>query len=361
MSCGGALPGDVAKPYVLDGAERFVTVPRVESIGQQFSYTFWAMPSEPDEIDGVTFGIENTGYFNQHYVIFPEHGGDKKAGTGVSLGTNYVGVYEHRTNFFNARIAHAADLKGWHHYAVVYDHNACTLFIDGVKVGEAPALGTETRPWFSIGKVFGGNKPFKGELDEFCLWSKALTQLEVSKILADKVQGDEAGLEIYYDFDDLSTLPGITDLSGKERHGNEQGYTHAPPADTARVSALGYSKLVEVNMEGARESMAYAIDRLTETSVDIEMAGWAFLPGKDALAQETFVLLRGKKDFFFTTEVVKRNDLTQIHSNNLDDCGFQARIKKADLPPDRYKVWLFIVKQNYWRQFHPTQYEVVVK
>ncbi|HET8839272.1 MAG TPA: LamG-like jellyroll fold domain-containing protein [Flavobacteriaceae bacterium] len=93
----------------------------------------------------------------------------------------------------------------WQHIAWVFDQNTVELFVDGVSIGSGSASGTfqsSDRP-FSIGKCIqsGFNFVFGGRADEVSLWSKALTATEIQNMIANELVGDEAGLEVYYKFD----------------------------------------------------------------------------------------------------------------------------------------------------------------
>ncbi len=92
----------------------------------------------------------------------------------------------------------------WQHIAWVYNGSTVKLYINGVEKGSKNATGTITstnRP-FTIGKcVLGGfNFVFGGRADEVTLWNKALTPQEIQDMMANELTGDEAGLQLYYKF-----------------------------------------------------------------------------------------------------------------------------------------------------------------
>lgn len=92
----------------------------------------------------------------------------------------------------------------WQHVAWVYDGSMVRLYINGTQIGSKAASGTITstnRP-FTIGKcVLGGfNFLFGGRADEVSLWNKALTAQEIQDMMANELMGDEAGLQLYYKF-----------------------------------------------------------------------------------------------------------------------------------------------------------------
>ncbi len=91
----------------------------------------------------------------------------------------------------------------WQHFAWVYNGSTVELFIDGVSAGSAAASGViaSTDTPLAIGKHIS---PFDfyygGRVDEVSLWSKALTSTEIQDMMANELVGDEAGLELYYKF-----------------------------------------------------------------------------------------------------------------------------------------------------------------
>jgi hypothetical protein len=58
---------------------------------------------------------------------------------------------------------------------------------------------------------------FKGKIDELKIWSKALTLLEVQKVIFRKLDETEPGLIGYWDFDELN---GTTLIDHSKNHFN---------------------------------------------------------------------------------------------------------------------------------------------
>ncbi len=97
----------------------------------------------------------------------------------------------------------------WHHVAVKLDgtNNKASILIDGVVVASSTDGGTgvlvpNTEPLL-IGA--GDNRsndpyPFDGAMDEIRFWNIARTDSEISNYKDIKLQGNESGLVLYYDF-----------------------------------------------------------------------------------------------------------------------------------------------------------------
>ncbi|WP_162985000.1 LamG-like jellyroll fold domain-containing protein [Mesonia aquimarina] len=114
----------------------------------------------------------------------------------------------------------------WQHIAWVFNEDTLELFIDGVSVGTSSASGTfqsNDRP-FSIGKSIqsGFNFVYKGRADEVSLWSKALSVTEIEDMIANELDGNETGLEVYYKFNQGTPGGNNTNISQLFAEGNSQ-------------------------------------------------------------------------------------------------------------------------------------------
>lgn len=90
----------------------------------------------------------------------------------------------------------------WQHFAWVYDGTAIKLYVNGILKGQKAASGsfTATNIPFTIGRSIVGALDFYwcGRTDEVTVWSKALSQTEIQEMMANELEGNEEGLEMYY-------------------------------------------------------------------------------------------------------------------------------------------------------------------
>jgi len=90
----------------------------------------------------------------------------------------------------------------WQHFAWVYDGSAISLYVNGVLKGSSPANGsfTATDVAFVIGRSIVGDLDFYwcGRTDEVSVWSRALEQSEIERMINEELVGNEDGLELYY-------------------------------------------------------------------------------------------------------------------------------------------------------------------
>ena len=116
----------------------------------------------------------------------------------------------------------------WHHYAAVYDLGEFTLWVDGEAVvtalfGEQPTLRGENTVFTIGGSIYTldvgaaaissrTDRCFHGEMDDFIMYSKSLTQTEIQALMAcplDTSSQLDGDVVLYYNFDvecDLSDV-----------------------------------------------------------------------------------------------------------------------------------------------------------
>ncbi len=108
----------------------------------------------------------------------------------------------------------------WYHLAGVYDGNAVTLYVNGVKIGSQNVSGQmsiDDSDLF-IGKgdpEFSAGEYFHGVLDEIRLWNVARSPEEVRAAMNTPLTGKEPGLVACWDFDNDTAR----DKSGHDNDG----------------------------------------------------------------------------------------------------------------------------------------------
>jgi RNA polymerase sigma factor (sigma-70 family) len=165
-----SLTGEVAMP--------------ASELNDNFTMALWAYPKATACLSD-NGDPQYTGCNGQRYAVFPPHGGleGKRAGCGMSVGTNGVGLFEHTHNHCPCVVEHKAEIKAWTHIAVVYAKGTPTLYVNGTAV----KTGTPSRWVVFPGTAFGDNRsnygPYHGLVDEAALFSRALTAEEVNVIM----------------------------------------------------------------------------------------------------------------------------------------------------------------------------------
>lgn len=104
----------------------------------------------------------------------------------------------------------------WHHVACVFDNGTLNIYIDGIldaTTSSGSTFGSGIRRYGFVGVgsesdtyngSTGPNDYFNGEMDEFKIWNRALSQNDIRSNMAKHISGKSSGLEVYYKFDDIS-------------------------------------------------------------------------------------------------------------------------------------------------------------
>jgi hypothetical protein len=153
-----------------------------------FTMALWVYPTATacltDNGDSHWTGSRGGGKA-QRYAILPTHGGldGKRAGCGISVGTNGVGVFEHTHDNCPCAAEYKAEIKGWTHVAVAYTKGTPTLYVNG----KAVKTGARSQWIVFPGLAFGDNQynygPYYGLIDEATLFSRPLTAEEIKVVM----------------------------------------------------------------------------------------------------------------------------------------------------------------------------------
>ena len=174
--------GDNGEQFML--VDDFWTTPTTD-----FSFSVWVKPTA-----GMTTGLDPetpAGIISsrkaQRFVMYPSHGSTfangEKAGIGLAVGTNAVGVYAHSGGFFPCLLSHKVDLSpaAWTHVVVVVANNKPTLFINGEKAREGKQA-QRTLAFYPTMLGKGSNTfgiAYGGGIDELDAFDRSLSADEV--------------------------------------------------------------------------------------------------------------------------------------------------------------------------------------
>ena len=103
---------------VFDGSNDQVNL-SLFSITNNFSVELWFSPEATHEIDGQsTSGIG--GVSGQKYIIGASFVSSPDAGSGISVGTNGISVYEHSAGYMPCLLSHAETITSFTQVTIVY-------------------------------------------------------------------------------------------------------------------------------------------------------------------------------------------------------------------------------------------------
>jgi hypothetical protein len=177
--------------------------------------------------------------------VDPSFGGEQYAFTyGAFRGTqgHYLGllggysvVTQIGSHFTGAHVGDGA----WHHLASTFDGSVHRLYVDGL-LSNSGAMATDTgaSQLTVCGTLDGESKPFYGWIDEVRLWDHARSDGQIAGHMDLELEGDEAGLLVYYDMN--QPLLGDGDLllnrsaAGPVYDGEVEGSTSSPAVEAER-------------------------------------------------------------------------------------------------------------------------------
>ena len=125
--------------------------------------------------------------------------------------------------------------NSWHHVAYSRDGTIGKLYVDGIEVGNHTAdfILTSSDLW-SIGQEYdlgpGTTDFIDAEFDEVRIWNVTRSQSQIQSQMLNRLNGDEANLVAYFDFDQTSGTV-LPDLTGAMNDGvwNGTGGTFTSP------------------------------------------------------------------------------------------------------------------------------------
>jgi RHS repeat-associated protein len=171
--------GQTGAALNFDGVDDMVVTNGLADVTNNFTLSFWALPSASHEIDSEsTSGTSGTS--GQRYAFWPTWYDSGHAGAGVSVGTNGVSVYEHAAYYMPATLVYPVTITNWTHITIVYENKQPKLYINGtlVRTGLTSTMDyVHLNPYYIGGQVYGY---YAGRMDEVRIYNRALSAGEVS-------------------------------------------------------------------------------------------------------------------------------------------------------------------------------------
>ncbi len=121
---------------VFDGTNDYATCAATStSVTSNFTMEAWCKPTATQDSDSeATTGFG--GISGQRYVIGPNFVATPNAGSGISVGTNSINVYEHSNGYIPALLVYTASISAsdFSHVLVIYEANQPRLYLNGTLV-----------------------------------------------------------------------------------------------------------------------------------------------------------------------------------------------------------------------------------
>lgn len=176
------------------GSDKLTIQSIFKEVKNNFTYEFWVKPEAAHKIRKESV-IGASGISDQRYVIAAGYGGDNEyAGTGVSVGTNGVSVFEHTANHLPATLVYETSITDWTHIAIVYRDKTPYLFINGeIRKMGLKSLKTNV---FASGIIGGLSNYgfFIGEITNVRIWDYARTRRQIYENMNNGMTEKKPGL-----------------------------------------------------------------------------------------------------------------------------------------------------------------------
>ena len=181
---GATRTNDTPVALSFDGNGNAVKISNVfGGVSANFTMSCWAKPNAPRAatVESLNGAI---GVRDQRYAIFPTQGdgayGHGHAGSGLSIGTNGIAIFEHSEGYLPSVLVYDAPVNDWVHVVAVYEKNKPTLYVNGVAVKQGSTSPLTTHP----GAGLGGNSYgwYRGLLGEVRIYNRALAANEVKAL-----------------------------------------------------------------------------------------------------------------------------------------------------------------------------------
>lgn len=154
-----------------------------------FTMAVWAkpavaigLPKEANEGAFLDVARNDALYPPPGHEVYPPEG--HHSGAGISVGRNGVCVYEHSTSYFAPLLVYAAPITDWTHVAVLYKDGVPELYLNGKFVHRGLKSTYKVHPGVGV-RHNRGMDEFRGELGEFRLSDRALTETEIAEMMKD--------------------------------------------------------------------------------------------------------------------------------------------------------------------------------
>ena len=164
---------------VFDGTNDYISNIAIE-VYNNFSYDIWCLPQATHEIDTQSTS-SITGVSGQRYLVAPQFGVAPDAGSGISVGTNGVSVYEHSAGYLPPLLVHQTTITSPTHIVVNYTNKTPSLYLNGIFIKNgltSPRTNVRITTDTLCGYVYGY---FSGPAYNFKFYNRALSASEISQ------------------------------------------------------------------------------------------------------------------------------------------------------------------------------------
>jgi hypothetical protein len=180
LTNGPTFNSDNFGSLVFDGVNDEVTA-SASNIFNNFSYDIWCLPQATHQIDAQSTS-GTSGISGKRYIIGPQNISSPDAGSGISVGTNGISVYEHSGGYMPPLLVHSVTINSPAHIVVNYTSKVPSLYLNGsfIKNGlTSPRTNVKiTTEYIGYHPPYGN---FNGRIYSTKFYNRELTAAEVSQ------------------------------------------------------------------------------------------------------------------------------------------------------------------------------------
>jgi len=168
----------------------------------------------------------------------------------------------------------------WFLISCVIDNEKSCIYVNGNLEEECSSTALrylENKPYF-LGSHNGINRFFNGCIDEVRIWNKALSGREIKTNMNKELTGNEEGLVLYYNFNELTPDGKVKDLSPYGNHGTLKNGAKLVPSDApiqpskpTRPKQAFPPDLIVENLKFIEPSYNRALDGLEEGKIQFDL------------------------------------------------------------------------------------------
>jgi len=242
-----------------DGADDYVKLGSFSGLTSGATFEAWVYPTNNATWSRIfDFGLSDTPSNSGNENIFFARSGD-------TTSLEYI-VYKGKDPY-TVKTSNTLELNKWQHLAVTHATNGdVRIYKNGVQIasGNIPFPNNVVRNSNYIGKSnWDRDSYYKGQLTEFRMWNKTLTQQDIQANMNKRLSGAESGLLGYWSLDESKA----TEYTGKQSIGSIIG---ASPVLTSLP--LPDQKGLSMKFDGADDSVVVSdfSDQVLQNSFTVE-------------------------------------------------------------------------------------------
>ena len=219
------------------GGNQNVTATMSSSASTAWTIDFWFNPSS---LGATTQGI--TGSNSNSFTI-------TSAASGVATLTVGSSSVSTDAAFYIA--------NEWHHYAITFSSGTVNFYRDGSLVSTKSVSTTNFSNYFKKLQLGGTSAPMSGSIDEFRVWSTALTQANIRSYCVAPISASTSGLKLYWQMNQSSG--NVTDATSNSVTGTRNNFNNDGDAwsDSEGVFALDFSDASNPTISDSQLSHVY--------------------------------------------------------------------------------------------------------